>query len=121
MEATSSTTPSHSGFSSMSLLYMAPMMFSLFRMVSQMWSDSRDQALQHCSTIVDTKEKSKCMLTFKINVLRQMISKLNQARSQCKGNSKCIVKVNEKIQENQEKLNALSQQLRDILNPPKTV
>jgi len=83
-------------------------------MMSNMWLTTLNAAAKACSTITMPKEKSMCMLKFKVNGKKQMISKLQSTKSACKGNKSCIDKINKKIKTQQNQLKAFDEQYRDL-------
>lgn len=89
----------------------------LTNLVSSMWLTTLNAAAKKCNTILDTKEKSACMLNMKIQGKKQIISKLQSTKSTCKGSKSCIDKINKKAKTHQDQLKTLVDQLRFLTRP----
>jgi hypothetical protein len=90
---------------------------SLTNMISSMWLNTLNSAAKKCNTILDTKEKSGCMLNMKIQGAKQIISKLQTSKSACKGSKSCIDKIDKKIESKQNQIKTLTDQLRFLTRP----
>ena len=85
--------------------------------LSNMWVQTLNKAAQNCNHVLEPREKSKCMLNFKIAGKKKVISGLNAGKRVCKGNPKCIEKANKKIKAENEHLKMFTDQLRNLLQP----
>ncbi len=93
---------------------------SLTNMISTLWLNTLNSAAKKCNTIIDPKEKSGCMLNIKIQGKKQIISKLQSSKGNCKGSRSCIDKIDKKVESQQNELKTLIDQLR-FLNRPSVV
>ena len=95
----------------------ASMATSLLSTIPNLWLSTLNSAAQRCSSILEPREKSKCMLNIKIMGKQKVLSQLRKARNLCKGEPKCVAKVQKKINTENEHLKVFTDQLRNILSP----
>ena len=65
---------------------------------------------------LQAKEKTACIIKAKIRLLSALIAKLNAAKSKCKGDQKCMAKVESKVAKQQQKIKTLQVQLRTVVS-----
>jgi hypothetical protein len=95
----------------------ASMATSLLSTIPNLWLSTLNNAAQRCSSILEPREKSKCMLNIKIMGKQKVLSQLRKARGLCKGEPRCVEKVQKKMKTETEHLKMLTYQLRNILRP----